>query len=243
MSRYTTIADAIERAILPALGEFGDGYDVAAIAREAFVYRVDHNDASNDGFEQVCDNAGFWEIVERHTLVLVPPADELAANDANEALTFQPLPISEESALSLGDGPTGIDLIEMRRGIRESNATPATDAGYLAAARRFALGEGPRPPAIRINVERAEFSDPPLSRFPAADAMATGPAAARNGWWIDLEEAQQHFRLRASDQGLKLVCMRCPGTTPETWVSFDTSMVALSTLLRAVHMHRADAHE
>ncbi len=69
--RYTTITDAIEQAVIPALGEFGADYDAEAIAREAFSYRVDTDERGNEllntaGFEQVVDDAGFWVIAEKH---------------------------------------------------------------------------------------------------------------------------------------------------------------------------------
>jgi hypothetical protein len=41
--RYATIADAVDRAVIPALGADGADYDAEAIARDAFAYRVDTN--------------------------------------------------------------------------------------------------------------------------------------------------------------------------------------------------------
>lgn len=69
--RYTTIADAIEQAIVPALDEHGNDYDIDAIAREAFEYKVDTDEQGNEllntaGFEQIVDTNGFWAIVEKH---------------------------------------------------------------------------------------------------------------------------------------------------------------------------------
>ena len=69
--RYTTITDAIEQAIVPALGEHSDDYDIDAIASEAFEYKVDTDEQGNEllntaGFEQIVDTDGFWAIAEKH---------------------------------------------------------------------------------------------------------------------------------------------------------------------------------
>lgn len=69
--RYTTISDVIDQAVAPALGEYGDDYDLEAIAREAFEYKVDTDADGNEllntaGFEQVVDEAGFWVIAEKY---------------------------------------------------------------------------------------------------------------------------------------------------------------------------------
>lgn len=71
MTRYTTRRDAIEQAIIPALGDHGDDYDTDAICREAFEYRVDTDGAGREllntaGFEQAVSDDEFWAIVERH---------------------------------------------------------------------------------------------------------------------------------------------------------------------------------
>ncbi len=69
--RYTTRPDAIEQAILPALGDHADDYDVDAICQETFDYRVDTDQHGNEllntaGFEQTVTDDEFWEIVARH---------------------------------------------------------------------------------------------------------------------------------------------------------------------------------
>jgi hypothetical protein len=69
--RYTTITDVIDQAVAPALGEYADDYDLEAIAREAFDYKVDTDADGNElldtaGFEQVVDKAGFWAIAEKY---------------------------------------------------------------------------------------------------------------------------------------------------------------------------------
>jgi len=71
MIRIASIADVIDREVAPALGEFGDDYDLEAIAREAFEFRTDCDDRGNllldtQGFEQIVSEEEFWEIVERH---------------------------------------------------------------------------------------------------------------------------------------------------------------------------------
>jgi hypothetical protein len=71
-TRYEKITDAIEQAIGPALGEFGNDYDLEAIAREVFEYKVDTDERGQEllntaGFEQVVSEEEFWEIAERHT--------------------------------------------------------------------------------------------------------------------------------------------------------------------------------
>lgn len=71
MTRYTTIQDVIEQAVLPALGEYADDHDADAIAREAYTYRVDHDAHGNEllntaGFEQAVTDDEFWQIVQRH---------------------------------------------------------------------------------------------------------------------------------------------------------------------------------
>ena len=69
--RYTTIADVIDQAVTPALGEFGADYDTDAIAREAYAWRIDHDEQGREllnsaGFEQAVTDDEFWQIVERH---------------------------------------------------------------------------------------------------------------------------------------------------------------------------------
>lgn len=69
--RYTAISDVIDQAVAPALGEYADDYDLDAIAREAFEYKVDTDGDGNEllntaGFEQIADEASFWAIAEKH---------------------------------------------------------------------------------------------------------------------------------------------------------------------------------
>lgn len=69
--RYTTRQDAIDQAVIPALGSEADDYDVEAICDEAYAYRVDTNEAGQEllntaGFEQVVTDGEFWDIVAKH---------------------------------------------------------------------------------------------------------------------------------------------------------------------------------
>lgn len=71
--RIATLSEVIEQHVAPALGEFAADYDVEAIARETFEYRVDRDGDGTEhlstvGFEQVVDEDGFWAAVERHAL-------------------------------------------------------------------------------------------------------------------------------------------------------------------------------
>ena len=73
MTRYTTIADAISREIIPALGVYAHLYDIDAIAAEAFQYRADVDShgrvlLNTVGFEIVATGLEFWEIVARHEI-------------------------------------------------------------------------------------------------------------------------------------------------------------------------------
>lgn len=69
--RFTTITDVIDQAVTPALGEYGDDYDLEAIAREAFEYKVDTDEQGNEllntaGFEQIVDDAEFYDIARKY---------------------------------------------------------------------------------------------------------------------------------------------------------------------------------
>lgn len=69
--RITTIQDVIDRAVVPALGDFANDYDVEAIAREAFAWRIDTDGQGREllntgGFEQVVSDEAFWEIAKKH---------------------------------------------------------------------------------------------------------------------------------------------------------------------------------
>ena len=56
---YTTAQDTVERAIIPALGDHADEYDIDAIFDHAFEYSADLG-----GFVQTVDTDEFWKIVE-----------------------------------------------------------------------------------------------------------------------------------------------------------------------------------
>jgi hypothetical protein len=69
--RYTTRQDAIEQAILPALGEHADDYDTDAIFDATFEHKVDRDGDGNEhlntaGFEQIVTDEEFWRVVEQH---------------------------------------------------------------------------------------------------------------------------------------------------------------------------------
>lgn len=71
--RYTTKTDAMEQAILPALGEYGADFDADGIFADAFEYKVDTNEHGDQrlntaGFEQVVTEAEFWEIAQKHSV-------------------------------------------------------------------------------------------------------------------------------------------------------------------------------
>lgn len=71
MQRYGSIGDVIALAVIPALGEYADSYDVEAIAHEAFSYKVDEDWQGNRllgtaGFEQICSADEFWSIAAKH---------------------------------------------------------------------------------------------------------------------------------------------------------------------------------
>ena len=73
--RYAKMDDAIFHAILPALGEFADQYDLDAIAAECITQRHTENlDGQTVGdvwFELSVSDQEFWASVARHEL----PAD------------------------------------------------------------------------------------------------------------------------------------------------------------------------
>lgn len=59
---YGTSHDAIEQAIVPALGDHADDFDVEAIFAECFAYQAD-----SQGFVQVVDTDTFWTVAFNHT--------------------------------------------------------------------------------------------------------------------------------------------------------------------------------
>ena len=74
MFRYSTDTEAkhaIRSAIEAGFTVEADGYDVDAIFAEAYEWRIDTDEAGNQllntgGFEQIVDEDGFWQIVEKH---------------------------------------------------------------------------------------------------------------------------------------------------------------------------------
>lgn len=74
MRRFSTLADAIEQAVKPAIGtEYVDAeaFDLQAIAEGTYAYRVDRDAEGNEllgtaGFEQAVSGEQFWELVEKH---------------------------------------------------------------------------------------------------------------------------------------------------------------------------------
>jgi len=69
--RYSTRDEAIEQAIVPALGEYARDYDTAAMCADLFAYLVDTDQHGNEllntaGFEQVGDADLFWLIAAKH---------------------------------------------------------------------------------------------------------------------------------------------------------------------------------
>ena len=59
---YTTIQDAIDYEVEPALGEHASDYDTKAIAREYFDCYDEH-----DGFSAT-DPDSFWDIAAKHEI-------------------------------------------------------------------------------------------------------------------------------------------------------------------------------
>lgn len=87
--RYTTLEDVIDQEIRPALGDDAGDYDLEAIARRCYDYRVDLDPATGAerldtaGFEQTVDDEGFWAVVQE--LDGTGPADPTGYLDAIEA--------------------------------------------------------------------------------------------------------------------------------------------------------------
>ena len=59
MSTYATRDEAIQREILPALGDYASDFDAGAIFDACFRY-----DAERGGFVMSVDADGFWESVK-----------------------------------------------------------------------------------------------------------------------------------------------------------------------------------
>lgn len=76
MITFSTRQDAIEQYIVPALGDFGDDYDLDGIFDELFEYRTDRDEDGNwllttAGFRLIIDeddDQAFGEICARHDI-------------------------------------------------------------------------------------------------------------------------------------------------------------------------------
>lgn len=66
---YTTKTDAMEREILPALGEYASDHDLDAIFDRAFTW-------TGRGYEQTVSSDEFWEIVTDCAKVQEPTTQE-----------------------------------------------------------------------------------------------------------------------------------------------------------------------
>ena len=70
MTTYATLAEAIEREILPVLGGCAEGFDVRAIADDVFEYVTPEDDQGRLRVDRagVVLKAGsrFWEVVFSH---------------------------------------------------------------------------------------------------------------------------------------------------------------------------------
>lgn len=66
MQIWITKEDAVNYAVLPALGEDAADFDVDAIFAEAFVHVSPVGGAQRAGFAQAVDTDGFWRIAEKH---------------------------------------------------------------------------------------------------------------------------------------------------------------------------------
>lgn len=74
---YATLTEATERVIIEALGDYGDDYDIEAIANEIFEWSAEFQDnmvlANQSGFvlkeKYLNDPDLFWEVAEAHELV------------------------------------------------------------------------------------------------------------------------------------------------------------------------------
>ena len=71
---FSTRTEAIEQVIIPALGDYGNDYDIEAIADEVLAYNEAYDEEANvyrlndQGFYQCVDSDEFWEVVEKYTL-------------------------------------------------------------------------------------------------------------------------------------------------------------------------------
>lgn len=59
--KLTTVADVIEYEIIPALGEYVNDFDLAAIVDEVYTYD------EHDGYKQR-DDVDFWDVVSKHDI-------------------------------------------------------------------------------------------------------------------------------------------------------------------------------
>ena len=59
--KLTTVADVIEYEIAPALGEYVNDFDRAAIVDDVYIYDA------NDGYKQR-EDVDFWCVVSKHDI-------------------------------------------------------------------------------------------------------------------------------------------------------------------------------
>lgn len=77
---HTTIQDAIDQEVLPALGQYAADYDVEAIADEVFRFDDGYDQTTGvhnldrQGFYQAVGDDAFWQIAENHQII--DPAEE-----------------------------------------------------------------------------------------------------------------------------------------------------------------------
>lgn len=70
MKHYISKTEAINQAILPALGNIAGNYDLDGLANATFTYE------EGKGFTQTTSAEDFWEIVPDHALILFVTWDE-----------------------------------------------------------------------------------------------------------------------------------------------------------------------
>lgn len=59
--KLTTVADVINYEIVPALGEYVNDFDLAAIVDEVYTYDA------HDGYKQR-EDVDFWDVVSKHDI-------------------------------------------------------------------------------------------------------------------------------------------------------------------------------
>ena len=71
---FITRTEAIEQLIIPALGDYGNDYDIEAIADEVLAYNEAYGEEANvyrlndQGFYLCVDIDEFWKVVEKYDL-------------------------------------------------------------------------------------------------------------------------------------------------------------------------------